>query len=35
MGTSTKTQTKGEIDQEGSINNPKELETINIKGVTR
>ena len=35
MGTRIKTQTKGEIDQAGSINNPRELEKINIKGVTR
>ena len=35
MGTSTKTQTKGDIDQEGLINNPKELESINISGVTK
>ena len=30
-----KTQIKGEIDQEGLMINPKELEKINIKGVSR
>ena len=30
-----KTQIKGEIDQEGLMINPKELEKTNIKGVTR
>ena len=35
MGTRIKTHTKGEIDQAGLINNPRELENISIKGVTR
>ena len=30
-----KTQIKGEIDQDGLMINPKELEKINISGVTR
>jgi hypothetical protein len=35
MGTRINTQTNGEIDQKGSIIKPKELEKINISGVTR
>ena len=35
IGTNTKTQINGEINQVGSIINPKELEKINISGVTR
>ena len=35
IGTNTKTQIKGEIDQEGLMINPKELEKNKISGVTR
>ncbi len=35
IGTNTKTQINGDIDQEGFIINPRELENINISGVTK
>tara|TARA_B100002052_G_scaffold138636_1_gene127105 strand:- start:385 stop:645 length:261 start_codon:yes stop_codon:yes gene_type:complete len=35
IGTNIKTHIKGEIDQEGFIRRPSELDAINIKGVTR
>ena len=35
IGTKINTQINGDTDQEGLINNPKELANIKIKGVTK